>query len=408
MVARPFAVAPVTGGTDVRIGIDTTCWANERGYGRFTRELLAELAPLARAHTLVCFLDERSAARFDLAGPHIEPVVVSQQVSPTVAAAAGGGRSPVDMLRLTAAVRRARVDVFFCPSVYGYFPLPPGLPAVVTIHDAIAERFPALTLPGWRDRLFWRLKVWLAVKQARVVLTVSDHAAGEITRYLGVPRDRLRVTLEGVAEAYRPSDSPADIAAAATRAGVPAGARWIIYVGGFGPHKYVDVLARAHAAVTRRRGEPLYLLLVGPNQDAFHQDLAGIREAVQTGGTDQLVRWLGYLPDEELRHLHSGAVALVLASAAEGFGLPAVEAARCGTPVIATLESPLPQVLEGGGLFVPPGDQAALEQALEALLADEPMRQALGRRALERAAALSWTKSAQVVLSAVEDAAIGR
>lgn len=392
----------------MRIGIDATCWANERGYGRFTRELVGAMAPLAREHTLVCLLDERSAARFDMTGAHIERVLVRQHVPPTLAAASGGGRSPIDMLRLTNAVRRARVDVFFCPSVYGFFPLPPGLPAVVTIHDAIAERFPALTLPTWRDRLFWRIKVRLALAQADVVLTVSDHAAGEIERYLGVPRQRLRVTLEGVADAYKPSETAADVAAAAARAGVPAGARWLIYVGGFGPHKHVDVLVRAHAALAARQNVPLHLLLVGPSQDAFHQDLAGIHAAIAECGTAHLVRWLGYLPDDELRHLHSGAVALVLASAAEGFGLPAVEAARCGAPVVATVESPLPQVLEGGGLFIAPGDQGALERALHTLLTDEPVRAAMGRRALLRAAALSWPRSAAVALQALEDAGARR
>ncbi len=336
-------------------------------------------------------------------------MIVGQRVSPTLAAAAGGGRSPVDMLRLTRAVWRSKLDVFFSPSVYGYFPLPLGLPAVVTIHDAIAERFPALTLPTWKDRLFWRAKVALALKQCALVLTVSEHAAGEITRYLGVPRERLRVSLEGVASAYRPSDSNADIQAAAARVGLPPGARWLIYVGGFGPHKHVDVLVRAHASVSARHPEqPLWLVLVGPNQDTFHEDLAGIRAAIEACGTRDRVVWAGYLPDEEVRHLHSGAVALVLASAAEGFGLPAVEAARCGTPVVATMESPLPQLLEGGGLFVPPGNVDALAQALETLVTDEPARQAMGARACERAMALSWSKSAQVALDALTDVAARR
>jgi glycosyltransferase involved in cell wall biosynthesis len=390
----------------MRIGIDATTWAHERGYGRYTRELMSAMVALTTSHEFVCVLDERSADRFTLDSPNVRKLVVRQRVSPTLAASSGGSRSAWDMLRLTRAVRREGFDVFFSPSVYGFFPLPPTLPAVVVVHDAIAERFPELTLPSWRDRLFWRLKVWLALKQARVILTVSDYAAREIATHLGVPLADLRVTLEGVSAAYRPSDAASDIQAAARRAGVPDGARWLTYVGGFAPHKRVDLLVRAHAAVARRHGTPpLMLLLVGPSQDAFHQDLAGIHAAIRECGTGDLVRWPGYVPDEELRHLHSGAVALVLASAAEGFGLPAVEAARCGAPVIATTASPLPQVLEGGGVFVPPDDLPALERAIERLVVDEPARAAMGRRALERAQALSWTRSAQVALDALEDAA---
>ena len=389
----------------MRIGIDATCWANERGYGRFTRELVGAMVPQASAHEFVCFLDDRSAGCFHIASPNVTRRVVSQNVSPTVAASSGSRRSIGDMLRLGNAVRRARVDVFFSPSVYGYFPLPPGLPAVVTVHDAIAERFPALTLPTWRDRWSWRAKVWLALAQARLVLTVSDYAAREVATHLGVAPERLRVTLEGASDAYRPSETTDEPRAAARRLGVPDAARWVMYVGGFGPHKHVDVLVRAHAQVARRQADsPLMLLLAGPNQDGFHQDLAGIRETIRACGTEDLVKWTGFLPDEELRHLHSGAVALMLVSASEGFGLPAVEAARCGTPVIATTESPLPQLLEGGGIFVTPGDADAIAAAIASLLSDEPARRAMGDRALERARALSWARSGRVVLDALEEA----
>ena len=144
----------------LRIGIDATCWANGRGYGRFTRELVSALVPLAPQHEFVCYLDARSAEDFALSAPNVHREVVAQRVSPTVAASTGGGRSPLDMLRLTNAVRRSRLDVFFSPSVYGYFPLPPRLPAVVTVHDAIPERFPAMTLPTLRDRVYWWSKEW--------------------------------------------------------------------------------------------------------------------------------------------------------------------------------------------------------------------------------------------------------
>src|SRR4030095_10218896 len=150
------------------------------------------------------------------------------------------------------------------------------------------------------------------------------------------------------------------------------------------------------------------LLLVGAVADGFHQDVDAIQRAIRESGSDALVRWLGYRSDGELRHLHSGAVALALVSASEGFGLPAVEAARCGTPVVATTESPLPQILEGGGLFVKPGDVDAIEAALELLVTDETQRRAMGARALARAQALSWTRSARVTLDALQSAACPR
>jgi glycosyltransferase involved in cell wall biosynthesis len=390
----------------MRIGVDACCWANRRGYGRFTRELLTAMVPLAPADEFLCFLDPLAASRFELQAPNVRRVVVAQRAAPTEAAAAEGYRSPLDMLRLTRAVWRERPDVFFSPSVYTYFPLPPGLRAVVTIHDAIAERFPELTVPGPRARLFWRAKVRLALWQARLVLAVSEFAAREIEETLRVPRSRLRVAVEAPSPAYRPS-APDEVAAAAARAGLPAGARWFVYVGGFGPHKYVDRIVRAHAALAREPGGASpYLLLVGARSgDSFLGDHARIERAIAEAGTESLVRWMGFLPDEELRHLHSGALALLLPSANEGFGLPAVEAAACGAPVVATTASPLPQLLEGGGLFVPPGDEAALLCALRTAARDEPVRAAMGRRAREAASRLSWQRSATSALLAIREAA---
>jgi len=389
----------------MRIGVDATCWANGRGYGRFTRELVAAMVREAPGDQFVCFLDERARARFTLEAANLVTVVVPQRVSPTEAAGADSARSLGDMLRLTLAVRRAHPDVFFSPSVYTYFPLPPGLRAVVTIHDAIAERFPELTLSSPRARLFWKAKVSLALRQARLILTVSDYAAREIAAVLGVAPARLRVALEAPAAAYQPSP-PAEIRAAAGRAGIPDGARWLVYVGGFNPHKHVDVLVRAHGLLRGRLPDPPLLLLVGAlDGDVFHGAQAAIRQAIADAGTGTLVRWTGFLPDEELRHLLSGALALVLPSASEGFGLPAVEAAACGAPVVATTASPLPELLEGGGLFVTPGSVPELADALERLSGDEPARRSLGGVARRRAAALTWKAGARSALAALREAA---
>jgi glycosyltransferase involved in cell wall biosynthesis len=176
-------------------------------------------------------------------------------------------------------------------------------------------------------------------------------------------------------------------------------------VGGFGPHKHVDAAVRAHAVVARRAGVPLHLLLVGEVEDVFLTDRAPIDAAIEQTGTADLVHWTGFLPDDELRPLLAGATALVLPSEREGFGLPAVEAAACGTPVVATDRSPLPALLDGGGFFVEPGDEHALADALTKLVDDPALRRAMGERARARAGALSWSRAADAALDAIREAA---
>jgi glycosyltransferase involved in cell wall biosynthesis len=390
----------------VRIGVDVTSWSNARGYGRFAREIVAAMVRLAPEHEFVLLADASSFDACSLDARNTRRVVVDVSAAPSRAAAADGYRSPADLLRMSRAVWREPLDVFFAPTVYSYFPLPPGLPAVVTVHDAIAERFPGLTLPSPRARLFWRAKVKLALLQSRLVLTTSEYARRELVRVLGIAGSCIRVSGEAPAAAYRPS-AAVEVRDAARRAGLPEQARWFAYVGGFNPHKRVDAILRAHAALARGRdADAPHLLLVGTTSaDVFLAEVPRLRALVESLGTGAFVHWTGYVPDDELRHLLTGATALVLPSESEGFGLPAVEAAACGTPVIATRESPLPELLAGGGYFVAPGDDVAIHEAMRALVDEPGVRDTLGCRALEQARAMSWERAGRVALDALQEAA---
>ena len=363
------------------------------------------MVTMAPQHRFVCVGDRRAFEAFPLEAPNVEHVEVALDASPTLAAAADGARSVSDMLRLTRAVRAVRPDVFFSPSVYTYFPLPPGVRAVVTIHDAIAERFPHLTLPSARARLFWKLKVKLAIAQSRLVLTVSDYARRDLERVLGIAPSHLRVAVEAPADAYHPV-SPDESRAAAREVGVPDASGWFTYVGGFNPHKRLDLILRAHAALARSLPHPPHLLLVGTlTGDVFHGESGKLRAIVAECGTEALVHWTGFVADDRLRQLHAGAIAALLPSECEGFGLPAVEAAACGAPVIATTESPLPELLAGGGIFVVPGDLAALTDAMRCLAIDPDLRNSLGAVALAQTRRLTWEAGARAALGALEEAA---
>lgn len=390
----------------MRVGVDASSWINRRGYGRFTRELLRAMVAGAPDDRFVFFADPWTHERFDLQAANVEVRRVAMSRAPDDAAAADGNRSVPDMLRLTWAVWREPLDVFFSPSVYTFFPLPPRQRAVVTIHDAIAERFPELTLPSPRARWMWNAKVGLAVRQSRLILTVSDYASSELTEVLGISQSRIRVCGEAPAPEYKPTGSTEEIAAAAGAIGLEPGQRWICYVGGFNPHKHVDLVVRAHAALVAAGGSPpIQLLLVGGHGDRFHRDLEPIHTAIAECGTEALVHWTGFVPDAQLALLHRGSLALVLPSASEGYGLPAIEAAACGTPVIATVNSPLPQLLAGGGIFVEPGNLEALGRAMITLCADETRRREMGREALRRAAALSWEQAAIPAMQTLREAA---
>ncbi len=385
-------------GERLHIGIDGTCLASGRGYGRFLRELLPPLAADG-AHDYRLFVDEATAASIEL--PDMPVCRLGTRESQAAAASARGSRGLGDMLRMGRGVAAERLDAFYFPSVFSYFPIPSRLPVAVAIHDTIPERHGRVVFPDWRTRLFWSLKSHLARWQARTIITVSEYARGRIAQEMGIAAERIHVTPEGPSPAFSVPADRAPLHAWLGGRGLPVDAPYLLYVGGFNPHKNVIGLVRALGRVALP--EDLHVVLVGDYQgDTFHGNVSAIRREITLGGLTDRVHWAGFVPDEELRQLYAGALALVLPSLEEGFGLPAVEAAACGTPCVATIESPLPEVLQGGGLFFDPMADGALEACLPILWRNPERRDALAQTALERANALSWKVTAEATRRALE------
>lgn len=388
-------------GDRLRIGIDGTCLGSGRGYGRFLRELLPPL--LAQdAHDYRLFLDAATASEVSLPDMPVERLVTGE--SQASAASARGNRSPLDMLRMGRGVARHRLDAFYFPSVFSYFPVPRRIPLAVAIHDTIPERYGQVVFPDLRTRWLWTIKSRLARWQATTLITVSDYARHRIESEFHVRSDRIFVTPEGPSPAFAPPETPGPRKAWLESRGVPGDARYLLYVGGFNPHKNVIGLVRALGRLSLP--EELGLILVGDYAgDTFHGNVSAVRREIQLAGLAKRVHWAGFVPDEDLRHLYGGALALVLPSLEEGFGLPAVEAAACGTPCVATVESPLPQVLQGGGLFFDPHEEGHLEGCLEELWQRPDWRDQLATTALARARALTWEATADATRVALEETA---
>jgi glycosyltransferase involved in cell wall biosynthesis len=383
----------------LRIGIDGTCLGSGRGYGRFLRELLPPLLAQAGDHEYVLFVDAETAARVAL--PPMTVELLETGASQAAAASARGARSPLDLLRMGRGVARQRLDAFYFPSVYSYFPLPPRLPMAVAIHDTIPERHGAIVFPRWQNRALWWAKSRAARFQARTIVTVSEYARRQIAETFAVPAERIWVTPEAPSPVFAPVPNAREAASKALAERGIADDPYFVYVGGFNPHKNVPGLVKAFAAACA--GTDARLLLIGDHLgDVFHQDLANIRAEILRSGVSERVHWTGFVADDELRVLYAGALAAVLPALEEGFGLPAVEAAACGAPCIATRESALPEVLAGGGFFFDPRDAHQLEEGLRRALVKPEERARWARAARERAAALSWDITARATRAALE------
>jgi glycosyltransferase involved in cell wall biosynthesis len=385
----------------MRIGIDATCWWNRRGFGRFTRGLVSAMLASPRGHRFCLFVDQPS--ELEMVHPNADIVRVETFRTVTESAVAGGSRSLRDIRRFSRAVSAEPLDLMFFPAVYSWFPVHGAVPTVVTLHDAIAEHFPHLIFPDLKGRMFWWLKMRLACRRSALILTVSEAAKREITQYIGIRPERIDVICEGADVGFRPVVAKASRAAARSRAGIPSDGRLLLYVGGIAPHKNISnmLLGFAEAACLV---SDLHLAIVGdPNGDGFHSNY---NEIVAQVDTDVRLRgrvhFSGFVADDDLAALYSDALALVLPSFSEGFGLPALEALACGTPVLASGAGAVAEVIGAAGLTFDPSAPGEIGKQIQRL-ADEPTTlAALRRNALERAQIYSWTKAAALTLTSLE------
>ena len=393
----------------MRIAIDASTWGNRRGFGRFTRELVSALVRLDTPHRFVLFVDGEASCGLD-----VETVAVRQSRPVSEAAVADDSRRPLDLLRFTAAVARARPDVLFYPAVYSWFPCPPALPNLLTLHDAIAEHFPGMVFPQRRYRILWQLKLRLARLQATRFLTVSNAAREEIEAYMGIRRDRIDLTTEGPKAVFQPMTSDAALAEAGARVrqrfSLPASARWFTYVGGFAPHKNLLGLVNAFARVVEKRAPDLHLLLVGDiASSGFHSNIEQIRARLASvPGLAGRVHFTGYVDDAMLAEIYATSLAAVLPSFSEGFGLPLVEAMACGTPVVASRAGSIPEILGDAGRLFDPHDEGSIAISLKELVDDAALGADLRRRSLQRAAHFSWEEAAWLALASFERCAGSR
>jgi glycosyltransferase involved in cell wall biosynthesis len=395
----PHAALP-EGPESLRIGIDGACLANRRGFGRFTREVVAALGRIDTPHRFVVFVDRPSLDRVELpAGFEVVPVAVHE--APCEAASADGRRRLGDMLAVSRALARARLDAVYFPATYSFVPVW-GVPrVVVTMHDTLPFRLPELVFPTRMGRLAWGIKEHLAVRSAHRIVTVSEASRRDLIGHFRLRPDRVRVIVEGVDPGFGPRAAGPASDAVLTRRGVAPGSRYLLYVGGLSPHKNLLRLLDAFDQVSDLS---VRLVIVGDLGDVFHTHVPELRARIEHHGLGDRVTLTGFVPDAELAFLYNRAEALVQPSLLEGFGLPAAEAMACGTPVLFSRAGSLPEIVGDGGLGFDPLDVAAIRHALDRLLSEPRLRDDLAARALERSARFSWDESARGLLAAIEPA----
>jgi glycosyltransferase involved in cell wall biosynthesis len=291
---------------------------------------------------------------------------------------------PLDLARLDVAVHHSL-------SVYRT-PLVSRAQVVVTMHDVAPLQWPARYLrTGLVHRTLYR-----AVRRARAIVCPSLVVREDLIRHLDVDSERLFVVPEAADERFRPTD-PSGV-----RARLGLDGPYLLYVGGLvhtDPRKDVEGLIDAFAEWSRTEDRPETLVLAGAAGPAARE--------LEHSARGARVVFAGFVAEAELPALYSGASCLVTASRYEGFGLPALEAIACGTPVVAYEAGAIPETAGPGALLVPPGDGAELMRAAGRLCDETELAKRLSEEGRRHADGFSWRRTAELTWDVYERVGTG-
>jgi len=276
-------------------------------------------------------------------------------------------------------------------------------PYVVTIHD-MASLFFDVDLSRIHKQLH-RYRFRRGLVRASRILAVSDATRRDVENLVGVPPHRIRQVYNAPDPGFlRQPETAEELRRIMERYQINY--PFLLYAGNIRRHKNVPRLVEAFAVVREQlASHPVYsdlrLVIIGDTLSQF----PAVRQTVIRSRVEQMVRFLGFVPFDTLRCFYQAAAAFVFPSRYEGFGLPPLEAMACGTPVVTSNVSSLPEVVGDAAILVNPENVFDIARGIRDALLDEPLRAELIRRGREQASRFSWERTAREVLEVYQEAA---
>jgi glycosyltransferase involved in cell wall biosynthesis len=370
----------------MRLGVNVHLLSTTHtGIQHYIRALVPELVAQATSHEVVLY-GEPSQLSIP-AGRQVQWVPASRPLR------SGTHRVLWEQTVLPRLLNRDRIDVFFSPAFI--LPMRWHGVGVVTVHDLNFEVSPETIHPV--RRAYLRRITRRSVHRARKVIAISRSTASDITRLYGVPAEKVAVIPYGLDAIFTPEN--AHTLEPMVRLCYSLPERFLLFVGTLEPRKNLPRLLDAYALARQRAELPPLVLVGAPGWQ--HERISA--QAVRLGIRECLVL-AGYIPREHLPGVYAAASALLYPSLYEGFGLPPLEAMGCGTPVLASSTSAMPEVVGDAGILADPYSAQAIAEGILRVTQDEPLRRQLVEHALERAKQFRWESAAQSTLRVLEDA----
>ncbi len=382
----------------MNIGVDYTAAAWQgAGIGRYTRELMRAVIAQGQQHQFTLFY---AAGGIEPGSPYLAELQQLCAEHPRVRA------RPIALSprRLTQLWQRARVplpielftgriDLLHAPD----FVLPPTRArTLVTIHDLSFLLYPQLAAQGMVRYL--SSAVPRSLRHAHAVIADSEATRQDLARLLAIDPGRVDVIYPGVSGRFRPLPA-AETEPVRARLGLPE--RFLLFVSTLEPRKNLVRLIEAFSRIAVHETQPALSLVVAGRRGWLYEDIFATIDRLQLG---QRVRVLDFVDDNDLPALYNLAWAFAYPSVYEGFGLPALEALACGTPVLTADNSSLPEVVGDAAVLVPAEDVGAIAAGLARIVADEQLRVRLRAAGPRQAQRFSWEHAARQVLACYDRA----
>jgi glycosyltransferase involved in cell wall biosynthesis len=376
----------------MRIGIDARLW-NETGVGRYIRNLVWNLQEIDNINTYVLFVKKgiRNTPRGtgqELGIRNKNWKVVETDIR---------WHTLKEQIEFSNVLESEHLDLVHFP--YFSIPIRYNRPFVITIHDLIIHHYPtgkASTLPSplYYAKLFgYKYVIKKAAQKAQKVITVSNATKEEIVKHLHVPKDKVVVTYEGVETSSNPQKeiaTPFDRLRARND-------EYFLYVGNAYPHKNLERLIDAFKLIVNEFPE-VKLVLVGKD-DYFYRHL---REKVKATGIEKFVIFAGFVSEEELQNYYHYAIATIVPSLMEGFGLPGLEAMKAGSLVLSSDIPSLREIYQGAALYFDPLAVDSLHATIREVLTEKEIYHSYIAEGKKRVNFFSWKKMAEQTLKIYE------
>ena len=384
----------------MRIGIDARFLGPKgKGLGRYTQRLIEELERIDSQNQYVIFLRRENWDDYRPASDNFKKTLADYP-----------WYSFAEQIYLPFKIYQQKIDLMHFPHFnvpvfyFGRF--------VVTIHDLILRHFKtrraSLLGPAgyWVKNLVYRMVIWLAVRRAQKIITVSNYVKEDIIDAFGVAEGRVVVTYEGAPIVSSKLPPKARLAkggkvqsSKSTSDNYKIDRLYLLYVGNAYPHKNLERLIEAFEILVKKYNQDIQLVLVGED-DYFYRRLKHEAKTSILASMEVLQRivFAGFVNDGDLEHLYDGAALYVFPSLCEGFGLPPLEAMAHGLPVVSSDKTCLPEILGNAAFYFDGLDANDIAQKIEKVLSDENLRLALVSRGYEQIKKYSWQKMAEEML----------